>query len=270
MVCFFRGVMDLLAASDESPVIHSLRSGFGPHEVHEVSFDGKRIAVFHPGTGAPITGGLLDEAIALGCRKVVACGCCGVLNGDIASGHLVVPISAVRDEGTSYHYLPPGREVEPTPAALAAVEETLKKREVHYVRGKTWTTDAFYRETRGKVNLRRAEGCLTVEMEAAAMFAVARFRGVELAQILCGADDLSGDEWDPRDLHRHSTAARGSSGLPWRRARRCRASCSFAVCGRILMTGHPVINGMSEVADERADIQRGRSSRGRVHRTGSW
>ena len=220
VMCFFRGVMDSLAGSGESPVIHSLRSGFGPHAVHEVSFDGKRVAVFHPGTGAPLAGALLDEAIALGCRKVVACGCCGVLNGDIASGHLVVPISAVRDEGTSYHYLPPSREVGPTPAALAAVENVLSSNGIDYVRGKTWTTDAFYRETRDKVNRRRAEGCLTVEMEAAAMFAVARFRGIELAQILCGADDLSGDEWDPRDLHKHSS---GREKLFWLAVEACAA-----------------------------------------------
>ena len=64
--------------------------------------------------------------------------------------------------------------------------------------GKTWMTDAFYRETPAKVARRRAEGCLTVEMEAAAFFAVARFRGVSFAQILYAGDDLSGPEWDSR------------------------------------------------------------------------
>jgi uridine phosphorylase len=64
--------------------------------------------------------------------------------------------------------------------------------------GKTWTTDALYRETAAKVTRRRDEGCLTVEMEAAALFAVARFRGVPLAQVLYGGDDVSGAEWDSR------------------------------------------------------------------------
>ena len=76
--------------------------------------------------------------------------------------------------------------------------ETLEAHHVPYVPGKTWTTDALYRETRGKVERRVAEGCLTVEMEAAAFFAVAAFRGVTFGQLLYAGDDLSGDAWDQR------------------------------------------------------------------------
>src|SRR4051794_11398994 len=112
--------------------------------------------------------------------------------------HLVVPAAAIRDEGTSYHYLPPGREVEPSPEAVAAIEAVLKRHGCAYLTGKTWTTDAIYRETAGKVRRRREEGCLTVEMEAAALFAVARFRCVNLAQVLYGGDDVSGGDWDSR------------------------------------------------------------------------
>jgi uridine phosphorylase len=122
-----------------------------------------------------------------------------VLDREIAVGHLVVPASAVRDEGTSYHYLPPAREVNASPPAVAAIEQVLRQRQVPYVVGKTWTTDAVYRETPDRVKRRRAEGCLTVEMEAAAFFAVAQFRGVTLGQILYGGDDVSGEDWDHRN-----------------------------------------------------------------------
>ena len=64
--------------------------------------------------------------------------------------------------------------------------------------GKTWTTDAPYRETVQKIAQRRAEGCLTVEMEAAGLLAVAQFRQVILGQVVYGGDDLSGSEWDHR------------------------------------------------------------------------
>jgi len=104
----------------------------------------------------------------------------------------VVPVSAVRDEGTSYHYLSPAREVEPSPRAVSAIKLVLERHKVPYITGKTWTTDGFFRETPGKVELRRSEGCLTVEMEAAAFFAVARFRGVTLGQVLYGGDDVGG------------------------------------------------------------------------------
>jgi uridine phosphorylase len=120
-------------------------------------------------------------------------------------GHLIVPTSAVRDEGTSYHYLPPGREVDASPEAVAAIERVLQDRGRRYLLSKTWTTDAFYRETPAKVQLRKSEGCLTVEMEAAAFFAVAQFRRVPFAQILYGGDDVSGNEWDHRGWHERAS-----------------------------------------------------------------
>jgi uridine phosphorylase len=154
----------------------------------------------HPGVGAPFCAAVLEELIALGGRTFMACGSAGALRSEITAGHLVVPTSAVRDEGTSYHYLPPAREVQPSAGAVAAIEATLKKHNVPYVAGKTWTTDAIYRETPAKVARRRAEGCLVVEMECAAFFAVAQFRGVTFGQILYGGDDLSSDTWDMRDF----------------------------------------------------------------------
>lgn len=78
------------------------------------------------------------------------------------------------------------------------MEQGLKQRDIPYLKAKTWTTDAIYRETRDKIALRVQEGCVTVEMEASAFFAVAQFLGVTLGQILYGGDDLSGTEWDGR------------------------------------------------------------------------
>ena len=142
--------------------------------------------------------GLLEEAIAYGCRKFIVCGGCGVLEQDIAVGHLIVVSSAVRDEGVSYHYLPPGREVQAHPAGVAALEAALCERGVPYRVGRTWTTDAPYRETAAKIAMRKSEGCVTVEMEAASLMAVAQFREITLGQVLYGGDNLSGDEWDHR------------------------------------------------------------------------
>ena len=128
-----------------------------------------------------------------------------MLNRDIAVGHVVIPESAVRDEGTSYHYLPPSREVMGDPAAIRTLERVLQRHHVPYIVGKTWTTDAFYRETPDKVARRRAEGCLTVEMETAAFFALAQFRQVTLGQLLYGGDDVSGDDWDHRDWEKRTS-----------------------------------------------------------------
>jgi uridine phosphorylase len=81
----------------------------------------------------------------------------------------------------------------------------LRRADVPYVLAKTWTTDAIYRETRGKIEARRDEGCACVEMEAAAFFAVARFRGVHFGQILYAGDDCSGEMWDSRKWQSHQS-----------------------------------------------------------------
>jgi uridine phosphorylase len=119
------------------------------------------------GTLRPIAAVVLEELIASGCRAFVACGGAGVLRKDIAAGYLIVPTSAVRDEGTSYHYVEAGRTVAPSPAAVRAIEDVLTERGIAHLAGAIWTTDAVYRETADKIASRKAEGCLTVEMEAA-------------------------------------------------------------------------------------------------------
>jgi uridine phosphorylase len=206
VICFFQDVIRSLIQNGQARQIAAQRSELGEHPIYLLDAgDGREVGLFHPGVGAPLAAGLLEEVIALGGRVFVACGGAGALDRDLALGHLIVPTSAVRDEGTSYHYLPPGQEARPTPSALAAVEQTLQERGVPYRRAATWTTDAFFRETPGKINLRRSQGCVTVEMEAATFFAVAEFRGVPFAQILYSGDDLSGIEWDSRNWTDHSS-----------------------------------------------------------------
>jgi len=218
VICFFQEVVTQVRDERQAQVIAHHRWEDGPHPVYEINLDGKRLAFVHPGVGGPMAAGILEETIPLGCRKFIACGGAGVLNKEIAVGHLVVPSAAVRDEGTSYHYLPPGREVSASPEGVAAIEQVLKQHGVPYLVGKTWTTDAPYRETRDKVQLRKSEGCLTVEMEAAAFFAVAQFRGVAFAQMLYGGDDVSGGEWDSRGWH---TRAEVRQNLFWLAAEAC-------------------------------------------------
>jgi uridine phosphorylase len=199
VICFFKEVIEKVAVEHSANVLAKNTWEDGPHPLYEIEYQNQRLAFFHPGVGAPIAAGLLEDAIALGCRTFMACGGCGVLAPGLAVGHLIVVSSAIRDEGTSYHYLPPGREVTANAAGMAALVTRLNRRGVPYTLAKTWTTDAPYRETPNKIAARKAEGCLTVEMESAALMAVAEFRGAVLGQALYGGDDLSGAEWDHRD-----------------------------------------------------------------------
>jgi uridine phosphorylase len=205
VLCFFQDVITTVVDELDGRVIDHVVSEIGRNPIYEVELEGRRLGIVHPGVGAPLAAGFLEELVARGSRSFVACGGAGVLVPDVALGHVIVPTSAVRDEGTSYHYLPPSRTASPTPQAVDAIVETLEAHHVPFVTGATWTTDALYRETRGKVERRVAEGCLTVEMEAAAFFAVAAFRGVTFGQLLYAGDDLSGDAWDQRDWNDHTT-----------------------------------------------------------------
>jgi uridine phosphorylase len=205
VLCFFQDAIDRAVSELDGRRVGHLVSEIGHNPIWEIELGGRRLAVLHPGVGAPLAAACLEELIARGCRAFVACGGAGVLVPELALGHAIVPERAIRDEGTSYHYLPPGRSVAPTGQAVEAIVATLRAHDVPFVTGAT-TTDGLYRETKAKLDRRVAEGCLTVEMEAAAFFAVAAFRGVAFGQVLYAGDDLSGDAWDPRGWDEHATS----------------------------------------------------------------
>ena len=198
VITFFREVIEQKCAEGTLTQIEELRSEMMPIPIYETVYEGKRICLVQGFVGSAGAAACLEELIAFGCDRFLVCGGAGVLRPDIAVGHLIVPYAAVRDEGVSYHYIEPSREVACEARVVDLIERELTRADVPYIRAKTWTTDAFYRETRDKVALRVSEGCVCVEMEAAAFFAVARFRGVRLGQILYGGDDLSGEHWDGR------------------------------------------------------------------------
>ena len=204
VLCFFHDAIATVVTDGAATKAIDLQSEMGPLRVYEFAESGRPLTLAHPGLGAPMGAAIMEELIALGCRHFVACGGAGVLRGDIPVGHLVVPTAAVREEGTSYHYFPPSREMTPSPAAVTAIRSVLDEAGIGYRAGKTWTTDGLYRETLDKVSRRRAEGCLTVEMECSALCAVARFRGVTFGQILYGGDDVSGLDWDRRGWDRQT------------------------------------------------------------------
>lgn len=203
VLCFFQDVLDEYLGEGLLRPIGACASEIGTHPIYAHERSGQKIFVMQPGVGAPLSAGLLDELIAAGASHIIACGGCGVLDGEIKVGAPLILTSAVRDEGTSYHYLPPGREVEASPEAVQALEEACNRMNIPYRLAKTWTTDALYRETNARRALRVAEGCQVVEMEAAAFFAVAQFRGVTFGQVVYGGDLVVPEGWDDRGWDKH-------------------------------------------------------------------
>lgn len=198
IICFYQEVIDKLLKEDRLKLIHSLYSQIGKHPVYELDFNGSKVTVFHPGVGAPLGAALMEEVIALGGKKFISCGSGGVLDKEVTAGHILVPTSAVRDEGTSYHYVRPSREIKVNENAVKAIDKILDNHNCSYKHVKVWTTDSFYRETVEKVETRKNEGCLAVEMECSAFCAVAEYRDVIFGQLIYAGDDVSCEEWDRR------------------------------------------------------------------------
>lgn len=197
VACWFGDVQRKRFAGQDP--IYRIPFEHGDHEVHVVEHLGKRIAVFNPGVGAPAAATSLEDIIGLGATKIIGCGGAGIVKQGFDVGHIIVPTGAVRDEGTSHHYQPVDVAVVPHPLAVEAIDAELTGAGVPHDKGLTWTTDAIFRETPEKVARRREQGCISVEMEASAMFAVAMFRGAVYGQLLYAGDDVSAQTWD----HRH-------------------------------------------------------------------
>lgn len=153
------------------------------------------------GIGAPVAVAILEELVALGCRRFVSIGTAGSLQPDLAVGELVVCERAVRDEGTSYHYVPAGEYADASGPLTVRLEQALAAQGRSFAHGASWTIDAFYRETVAEARHYQSQGVLTVEMEAAALFAVAAYRGVQAAAVFTVSDTLAGLEWRPEFHH---------------------------------------------------------------------
>ena len=177
--------------------IATLVCATGKTPVYEIRRSGRRIAFYKTYVGAPITVGLAEDAAAdLDCRKFLLFGGAGCLNKEIAHGRVMIPTAAYRDEGTSYHYAPAADYIAVPNAPVVA--DFMKQNGIPFVLGRTWTTDAFYRETRSNFEKRKAEGCISVEMECAGLQAMCDFRGLELYAFFTSGDLLDAPEWDQR------------------------------------------------------------------------
>jgi uridine phosphorylase len=175
------GGFDLLCGAQPDRYSMNPMLGPGPGRFFQVNSTGGRVAVCCMGIGAPAVVAQLEVLSSLGVRRFLSLGTAGGLGPDQAPGDVVVLTGAVRDEGASYHYVAPGLDVRPDADLTEALTNALARSEVPLTSGWTWTTDAPYRETVEEIEEYRRRGVLTVEMEAAALFAVARARNVRLA-----------------------------------------------------------------------------------------
>lgn len=142
--------------------------------------------------GAPFVSQFMEEMKESGVEQFLFIGSCGVLSS--VKTPLIVPDKALRDEGTSYHYIPSKDEF----LSVQGCEELSKKltdMNVPYTVGSVWTTDAVFRETEKAVSMAKEKNCICVDMECSAIMAVAQYAKIKVCQLFFTADRLDNNTW---------------------------------------------------------------------------
>lgn len=169
----------------------------GSTPVYQIDYKGKKFAFYKTYVGAPACVGTVEDTLSvIKTNKYIVFGGAGCLDKEIVHGKVMIPTEAYRDEGTSYHYAPASDYITIKNADIVARFMEINK--IPYVKGKTWTTDSFYRETINNFNKHKEDGCISVEMECAALQAMCSFRGLDLYTFFTSGDLLDAPEWDER------------------------------------------------------------------------
>ncbi len=194
----FSNIIEEYVISKYKPeLIGSLKCVTGEVPVYKINYNNKIFAFYKTYMGGPAAVGLLEDVTEIiDTKNYVVFGGAGTLNKEISHGKVMIPTEAYRDEGTSYHYVQPSDYIKMNNHYVVA--DFMNKNEIPYIEGKTWTTDAFFRETLNNFNLRKNDGCISVEMECASLQSVCTFRGLELYYFLTSGDLLDAPVWDRR------------------------------------------------------------------------
>lgn len=156
--------------------------------VYTFIFNGCEMMLLRSPVGGPASVAVLENILSRGAETVLYLGSCGSLDKTITSGKIIIPDRAYRDEGTSYHYMPPSDFI--TLSGAEKLEKLIAARGLPYLKTGTWTTDAIFRETEGNIRDRKEKGCSVAEMECASLMAAASYRNADVYQLLYTADCL--------------------------------------------------------------------------------
>ncbi len=161
--------------------------------MYTMDLEGVACGIIARTIGGPFAVLIAEQLQASGARLIIGLTSAGRVSPDLPLPCLVVATSAIRDEGTSYHYLPPDSEVACKSPVVPLLERELIATGWAVRSGKVWTTDAPYRETKAQLNKWAREGALAVEMQAASLFAFGIAKRAPVASV---ANRLTGG-WAP-------------------------------------------------------------------------
>ncbi|WP_270789213.1 nucleoside phosphorylase [Enterococcus diestrammenae] len=199
ILCPFSGdVIQQLLITKQLQEIGYTQNINGRTPIYLMRRENKDVLVMLAKVGEPACINTLEDLAPLGVEHFILFGSCGVLDKNLASDQINLPIAALRDEGLSHHYAPPSDQILADPNAILLMEKVLQENGIQYEKGITWTTDAFFRETPAKLLRRKEQGAIYVDMEAAGTFAWSQFRGHHLYHFFYSADHLHTNGWDRR------------------------------------------------------------------------
>ena len=194
IVTFSYKVIDYIKTIYELKILTYYSTANGKVAIYTFTYNNKEFLIYMSPIGSNIAGTILDEVSYItNVKKFIFFGSCGILDKK-CQNKIIVPNFAYRDEGFSYHYLEAGDYI--NIKNYQKIEKILAENGINYIVGKTWTTDAIYRETINKINKRKEEGCLTVEMECAGLEAITRYRNIDLYIFFFAGDILANDIWE--------------------------------------------------------------------------
>jgi uridine phosphorylase len=197
IICYSRRLLESIRNVHK---ISELRDVFGNYgRLYGIDGTGGRIGLLADfGIGAPATIMYMEEMLAWGAKKFVILGMAGGISEKLKAGDVVICTKSVRDEGTSHHYVKHSKYAYASRELTQTICQSLGAEFSRLFAGPSWTIDAPYRETVKEFIRYRKEGILTVEMEASALFAVAKYKGVESAAVFVVSDILSERVWKPQ------------------------------------------------------------------------
>ena len=196
---FLGDYIDTYASQTDTRQVSVFISATKHYPIYITKYKGEEVVLCQAPVGAAPAVQILDWLMGYGVSEIISAGSCGALE-QFPESTFLVPMLALRDEGTSYHYAPPSRFMEINGQARNAIKETILEHGMKYREVITWSTDGFFRETKEKVAYRKSEGCSVVEMECSALAACAAFRGAIWGMILYTADSLADvEKYDMRN-----------------------------------------------------------------------
>lgn len=197
ILTFSNKIEEYVLQTYKNKKIGSIWFATGETPIYLIEYKGIKIAFYKTYVGAPACVGTIEDSLsAIKTKKYVVFGGAGCLNKEIAHGRVMIPTEAYRDEGTSFHYTPASDYIRIKNNSIVA--SFMDKNGIPFIKGKTWTTDSFYRETKNNFLKHKEDGCISVEMECSALQAMCDFRDLDLFIFFTSGDLLDAPKWDMR------------------------------------------------------------------------